>query len=498
MDIDFSNKRNDSPILSVFIFIALLVGSPISLYVLFTRWAESPQRLAVAVLGILTITAFLCVRKKYEVLIAALLFFSQFKMSLHSIALDAPVNLQFLFIDIIFALFLVGGVERRERLRPDGVGWLFILLISWQLIISFLHSAHVQRSLLFVLWQLKYLVVYLFVRNLELTDSFARQIKRIAFLVLLIQGALAIVQQISGATLGLSVLGEQDASRLFFVEGGLRVSGTLGATNALAGYLAMLLVLCLPFLLRKQGNLIYYGAYGAGCAGLLFALSRAGWLAFMVGTGAVLFCMLRTGMIRPSRVMVFGLLGLMAVSTAVMVYRDRIESRFENKEAVASALGRFHQLNEAWPIIERYPLLGIGPGVTEFYGAWNENEKFVRKRLPLVRLSNQPHSSQLQYWIESGTPGFCLFMLVLLMVAITVLEISRNFKEASEPSMLRIGASAAALAAMTHASFGTEINNPQIVMTFWILFALARNRSVAVPADQRVHAIRMRSEAYKQ
>lgn len=479
-------ERNDTPLLSILIGTSIIVGGLPVLILLATKWAESPQRHVAAGVGLVTIALFAIVKKKFETLLVALLFFSQFQISLLSIPLAEPVFLQISFTDVLLALFIAAALERKESLRPDAVGWLLLGLMAWQAIAAFSYSAHLHRSLIDVLWQAKYLVVYLFVRNMPLSDKLAQQVKMAILLILLVQGGLAVAQLIMGRPLGLVVFGEQNPSRLFYVKGGLRVSGTLGATNALAGYMAMLLVFTLPFLFRWQG-LFRYGCWGAGFAALLFPLSRAGWLSFVVGGGIAVLGILRAGIVKPTRVMVLGFLGTVIIGAGAMLYLDKIQQRFEDKAAVNSAMGRFYQFEEAWPVIERYPIFGIGTGITEYYGAWSEHEKYVRSRLPGVKLSNQPHNSQLQYWIEAGTPGFILFVAITLATFATALRRRATRDGAFYQTLMQIGAGAAAAAAMVHVSFGPEINHHQIVMTFWIFLALARNSTMpSIPMSDPV------------
>lgn len=468
--------RSDTPILSVILGMTLILGGLPVLMVMGMKWEGSPQRYVAVGIGILTISLFALVKNKYEAVLIALLLFSQFQVSLFSIPLDEPALLQIFFTDILLVFFIAMAFERRESFRPDVVGWLFLSLTAWQAAAAFSSSAHLHRSLIFLLWQLKYLLVYLLVCNLALSDKLVRRIITVIFLIVLSQGGLAILQLITGSALGLVVFGEQDPSRLYYVKGGLRVSGTLGATNALAGYLAMLLVFALPFLLRWQG-VFRYACYGTGFAALLFSLSRAGWLSFMVGGCIVMGGLLRAGILKQTRVMLLAFIGTLIIGTATGLYFDRIQERFVDKGAVDSAMGRFYQFEGAWPIIERYPVFGIGAGVTEYYGSWNKNERYVRNKLPDVALGNQPHNSQLQYWIESGTPALILFALIIVTAFATALRKPKVEEKVSDIALLQIGAGGAAVATMVHASLGTEINHHQIIMAFWILFALARNQN---------------------
>jgi O-antigen ligase len=130
-----------------------------------------------------------------------------------------------------------------------------------------------------------------------------------------------------------------------------------------------------------------------------------------------------------------------------------------------------------WPAIEKHPVFGIGPGVTEYFGAWNDNNRYIRDKLPGIRLGNQPHNSQLQMWIESGTPAFIIFVLMLLMILRGALVKPEINRESRQVLHLRIGAAAAAAAAMIDASFGPEINSHQISLAFWMFLGISRNRS---------------------
>jgi O-antigen ligase len=477
MTTDQVKVRNDTPVLSILINAAVIIGGLPALFVLTDKWSDSPQRLVAGGMGIVALGLFGFLRRKYDALLIALVLFSQFQISLLSIPLNAPAMLQIFFEDIVLVLFIMAALERREHVRLDIVGWLWFGLILWQMFAALSFSAHLHGSFIFLFWQVKYFIVYLLVQNMSLTEKLAQQIKTVVFLVLALQGGLAIAQLISGKTLGLMVFGEQDPSRLWdvnYVKGALRVSGTLGATNALAGYMATLLVFALPFLFLWQG-VFRYACYGVGFVALLLPLSRAGWLSFMVGGGVVVGALLRAKIVKSTRVILIGMIGIVIIGTGAVLYLDRIQDRFEDKEAINSAKGRVDQFQEAWPAIERYPIFGIGAGVTEYYGRWHDNGRYVRNKLPGVNLGNQPHNSQLQYWIETGTPGVVLFAGIILMTFVTALQGPRESHRASELSLMRIGAGAAAVAAMVHASFGTEINNHQIMMAFWILFALARN-----------------------
>lgn len=472
-----------TPFLTMLLAAGLVIGAPIAIAILFTQWQDSEQRQIAGLLGILGLGAFLLFRRKYELLILALVFLSQFQISLYSVPLAKPAILQFFLSDVFLMLFIIAAIERRERFRLDALGRIFVLLIGWQAISALFFSAHVDRSLIFLFWQLKYLVIYVLMQNFAIADDMARKLKVTVLLVIGLQAVLALAQQVAGGTLGLNVFGEQDPTRLYFAMGDLRVSGTLGATNGFAGYMAMLLVAALPFMFRER-NLLWYGVYGAGMISLLLTFSRAGWLSFVLGAGMVAMALVRVGAIRFTRLMGLGFLGVAIVGIGVASYYEGVQERFEDRRAIESAQGRFTQFAEMWPAIEKHYIAGIGPGVTEYFGAWNQDARYLRQKLPDVWLSNQPHSSQLQAWIEGGTPAFVLFMILFLMVIRSAVARPDGAVESRQVLYLQIGAAAAAAAAMIDASFGPEINNYQISMPFWMLLGLARNRLVGQSGGQ--------------
>jgi hypothetical protein len=469
-----ARKPRDTPVVTLLMILAFLVGAPPTLFLLFTQWGDSMQRQAAVGIGMVALTTLIVLRNKYMMLFTAFIMFSQFKISLVSIPLADPVKLQFLFVDVVLVIIIAAAIERKEALWPDKVGWALILLVVWEAISASIFSAHFDRSVVFVLWQLKYLLLYLLVRNLEIDESFAGKVRVTIMAVIAVQALIAVGQYFRGGTLGLLVFGEQDPSRLFFVKEGLRVSGTLGATNAFGGYMSMMLVAALPFLFRYGGGAAPV-AFGLGSIALLLSLSRAGWLSFLIGASSVLLALMRARVVNFGRAALVVIAANMLVAGVVAYNFDKVRERFENRDAVASAQGRFYQFYQTWPVIERYPVFGIGPGVTEFFGAWNDDAKYVSRAIPDVRLGNQPHSSQLQYWVESGTPGFLLFMTIFFMTIATGLSRPAVLPEAPQSTLMRIGAAGAAISVMVSASLGPEIGNVQISSMFWIFLALARN-----------------------
>lgn len=185
----------------------------------------------------------------------------------------------------------------------------------------------------------------------------------------------------------------------------------------------------------------------------------------------------RAGVIRFTRLMGVALVGAAIISIGIATYYQSVQARFDDRAAVTSAMGRITQFAAMWPVIEKHYVGGIGPGVTQYFGAWNQDARYLRQELPDIWMSNQPHNSLLQVWIEAGTPAFMMFFMLFLMAMKMALSRPAHGAETQQILHLCIGASAAAATAMIDALFGTEFNSHQIAIPLWFFLGLARNRN---------------------
>jgi O-antigen ligase len=474
-----TGQSRDAPVFTILLGVATLILIPVALYVMFTVWPESLARQITATACILCVVAFLLIRKKYEAVFVGIIFLSQFDISLHTFPLAPPVVLQVFLCDVVVLLLILIAFERRERVRIDSMGRLFAAWIAWLVVCSFF-SAHSQQSFLFVSWQVKFFVLYLLALNMTVSEAFIARVEKAVVGVLVIQAVIGLAQLLHHGGLGLDILGESyNAAKMdeYLVKGSLRISGTIGATNAFAGYMAILLVFLLPFVLCKRAWFRYAG-FGAGFAALILSLSRAGWLGFVVGSLCAAFMMWRRRLLKISRVLMFTLFGCIAAVAAAFLYGDKIVDRFENREAIYSAQGRLDQFAEAAPLIEKFPVLGIGPGVSNFFSRWSDNRTFVRKALSNLTMPNYIHNSYLQAWVESGTPGLLLLLgipALLLVAAVVGRSNSSGDNRGQLSDLVCVGGISGAIAVMVHITFGPELGGHRVFFIFWPLLGLARN-----------------------
>jgi hypothetical protein len=476
-----TRRTHDAPLLTMFLGAVTIAAVPVVMYVLFTVWPESLERQAAATACVLLAVVFTLFRNKLETLLFAVIFLSQFSVSLHSFDLVPPVILQIFLSDLILALLILVAIERRLRVRLDKLGWLFFLWIGW-LVVTCFFSAHLHRSFIFVAWQIEYLLLYVVALNMPMSKSLINKIQMVIIAVIMIQAAIGIAQLLHGGGLGLKILGESfNTAKIdeYTVKGFLRPAGTIGTTGAYAGYLATLLVFLLPFVVTRR-SLLFYTCFGAGTIALLISLSRAGCLSFMVGSLCAIFMMWRAQLMKLTRVILFILFASLIVAGVAATYSDKIIDRFENRQAISSAEGRIEQFSLALPLIEKHPIVGIGPGVSSFFGRWNHNRSYVQKALSGLEMPNYIHSGYLQILVESGIPALVLYLAIVSTILGTACTRNQPETQGEAVKLLRVGGISGAIAIMILISFGTELESQRIFSLCWVLLGLARNRQAAV------------------
>ena len=474
MDMDDKSlqKGTISPLI---LSVLAVVIAPLAFMIIYAIWPDSLARQVVGTCAVLCLFPILLFKEKYYALMLFIVFFSQFLVSLTSFNLNPPVKLLILFTDILLA-FLVGvALQRRKRVRLDGLGWLFLLFLGWFAVTSF-YSAHPHRSLVFFLWQFKFFILYVLASNISMSETFANRVLTLVIVILLIQGPIAVAQLINGGPVGLEIIGEFTPKNLsnYSVGDSYRSSGTIGSTSAFAGYISMLLVFLSPFLLARR-SLVVWPGYVFGVIALILSLSRAGWLSFVIGFCCVVFMTFRARLVRFTRLAGILLICGLIFSLGLGLYFDKIVRRFSDRDAQQSAMGRVDQFPPAMKVIEKYPLLGIGPGVTEYFGRWSNSRIYIKKTLPDVDMSNQVHNSLLQIGIETGIPGGVIFLAIMGSVFVGVIRNVKREGEVELIQLLRIGGICAGIAVMIHTSSGTEFNAPSLFLVFWILLGLARS-----------------------
>jgi O-antigen ligase len=485
-----SSTREKSIFLVMLSTFGVIAALPIAFSTFFI-WPESLARQAFVVGGMLAVLALALQKQKYRILTVSVLLFTQFSTSLHTFDLAEPLKFQIFFLDVLLLIWFVASIEVDRELRTEAIARIWLLMLAWMLVTTYF-SARPDKSILFDITMLKSLLVFLVARNIVLEPEMIQWFYRTVAVILVIQGLFALMQYLKNDQLGLIVLGERDpeASELHYVHDSLRVSGTLGAVNTFAGYIAMLLVFITPVIIMGRAPLYLYPIYLMSMLTLILPFSRAGWLSYLVGSMVVVYNLIRIRSLSLSRTLLAGAFACIVLAGLLFAFQDRIMERFEDRQAKNSALGRVAQFVEAIDVIKRYPIVGIGPGVTAFFGAWKDERKYVEQALPGVQMYNQYHNSLLQFWVENGALGVIIFILFLGYITYATLFYLPGLVIGAEwqLQLIVIGAAAGGLAFLIHASFGPEINNERLLTTFALMLGVARNKGLMERRKLKIQA----------
>lgn len=204
------------------------------------------------------------------------------------------------------------------------------------------------------------------------------------------------------------VLGAVLAARLLPTASGLLMyAGTTGLSftsetfrlgnSGVGVYLAMILTLCLAFLLdaRAGRERLLWGSLTALYAlGLFFSFGRAGWISFIVGAAVI-------GFRRHKWLLIVAPLTLVLTVMLIPAFFERFSdiSLADIDFATNTFAGRIRIWQAAWDIFSQHPVLGVGIGA----GRYMVGEV-------LAQYSWMIHNDYLSVLLETGLVGFTLFI----------------------------------------------------------------------------------------
>ncbi|MHB0981150.1 MAG: O-antigen ligase family protein [Thermoleophilia bacterium] len=218
--------------------------------------------------------------------------------------------------------------------------------------------------------------------------------------------------------------GQRAASDLSSVTE-LRVGSVLGHPNQLAGLLVLILPVALALLLwerRFAPRLVVACAVSVVGLGLLFTLSRTGWLAAIVG-------LLVAALLARGRVLLW-VLAFLAV-LAIAVSAAGATGALEERARSTTNLGQFEVSSrlEFWSaslkMAEQSPVVGVGlANYPEAYADLNLQGKWY---LPGPGFRPPPHAHNLVLTLlaETGLLGISAFFGLLISILVTALRAHR-------------------------------------------------------------------------
>ncbi|MEW6658046.1 MAG: O-antigen ligase family protein [Thermodesulfobacteriota bacterium] len=320
----------------------------------------------------------------------------------------------------------------------------------------------------FDLWSLAFMVLMFIYASSEIRKT---QELRLVLVILIItgilQGIIAIGQNLTGTSLGLGFLGERQFIAGYF---GLltltRVTGTLGHPSSLAGYFDILIPLSFAMLFlpisRRLKVLLALGIF-IEFIGLGMTYSRAGIFCTIAATGLITliqFCR-RLGLARGA----FTTFAIGAIFIILLlVVPNPIQKGLLRTEA-ATAYGRIPLMKVAFNLISHHPLLGAGPNN---YVPVAKKYDFTPEQLT-TSWNTAVHNGYLFLAGEIGLPG--LFFFICLVV--TVFRYFLPALRSADPFINQAGLGVMGGLLATFAHWMTDLGAYAQVRLFWFMLGLA-------------------------
>lgn len=331
------------------------------------------------------------------------------------------------------------------------------------------------------------LLIYFLVRNAirSLPDLHAAVLALLLATTLL--SGLSVVQAVTGdydqSFLGLA---QRDLER---VEGtpvpmsereemGLedRAHGPVGDPNRFAQILLMAMPLAFVVGLnavRPRGALIAWALVGLVLGTVLLTYSRGALVTLLV----LVLLMAPLGLVRPRRLAILLIVGMVAAPVAIPGFSDRVTSMAGviglfgkgDVEPDGPTRGRTTEMLAALAAYVDHPVLGVGPGQYFAHHSvyYQSLPEIAFRELPTPR---RAHSLYLEIAAETGTVGLVLFMLIPLLLLRDLEALRRNLLE-RRPDLARW---AAGFILMLLAYLGTGVFlHLAFERYYWFMIALA-------------------------
>ncbi len=244
---------------------------------------------------------------------------------------------------------------------------------------------------------------------------------------LFLESIIAILQYITGSTLGLKAFGAKAEAEISMIGADTvnRVAGTIGGINELARYFVFLLPISfslfwsgLSWKLRLSSLTVFF----FGCIGLFFTYSRAGWFCFALATGLVLFSKLFSINIKYRVYLFVVFLLIIGVAGSILLGTDNaIRTRFTADDK-GSAYVRIPLMKVAMNMIEAHPFVGVGlNNYAEVHLKYDDTAENVTGYFP-----RPVHNFYLQLAAEIGIPSLIIFAGLILSIYLSGFYLLKN------------------------------------------------------------------------
>lgn len=255
----------------------------------------------------------------------------------------------------------------------------------------------------FEVWSvLELFCLYLYIAKTVSSREDVLFIVRVLLIGLIIQSSLMLAQ-VGGLLGDIQFYGIKARAEF---AGDTRISGTIGAPNQAAAYLAMMMVVALGVMFANVGRTLKYLAgisFALATVPFIFTLSRGGWISLFVALSTLAIAGWRR---LPRKIVV---VCIVATTLLTLPFKGAIEERLYSDDR-GSAASRMPLNNLAGVMIADHPLLGVG--ANNFAVAMRPylSHGFAGDFVFTV------HNQYLLIWAETGIGGLIAFVWFLVAI----------------------------------------------------------------------------------
>jgi O-antigen ligase len=315
----------------------------------------------------------------------------------------------------LYLLWIGAIVMKREPVPTPN--WLDAAVLAFigMHVVSLTSSLNPQLTILEIVRVSKFALLYLYLSRNVTRVQLKYLVVGILF-AMTVQAALGVFQHRTGRLMGIGrtkgAAIEYEQYSVSGFEQVRRAEGTTFDSHALGLFFAMTLpipmMLGMNRALSRSARIISAVGFGVGIVGVIISFSRAGWLAFAVGTGVLLLCFIRWKQWRI-------IAGATAAGTALAVafalpFARYIKQRlFEAPPELVHA--RFETYQMGFALWKFSPYTGIGAnaymvGVQDKLGVVEGDPYFV-----------PAHNMLMLLLVEMGPLGMLAFVLLTIVAA---------------------------------------------------------------------------------
>jgi len=330
------------------------------------------------------------------------------------IGLVRVVGIHALDVLVLILLLLFLGRMALGRIKVRFFPSITLPALVWIGIsgLTIFHTRDAELATIHLVTMIKLFLCYFAVANTVKDNKDAWWVVVGLLLALMFQGLLGSYQGVTGQALGLYTLGEPtEVDRMVLDQtSAFRARGTVGHANGYAMYLVTALPFALAMIFTRVKNLwkVFAGiVLCAGTIGLIFSLSRGGWIGFAAIFTVVMIFAVRRFPNQRRKIALICILALILLLSLSFMGSDLIMARLSSNDHGA-AVSRITMAHGALAIIKDHPLSGVGLNNYSLFMPMYDWATYLEHKGPMV-----VHNVFLLIAAETGIIGLIAFIWFL-------------------------------------------------------------------------------------